>query len=290
MKIKATVCAMALKVRGQVGDCDKERRKTMGVKTMKRRIFAGSTCEQIVYNVPSGVREPKAYDPEKPSRKRFKDEEERAHHRDEISRRKFRRSINENHNPRSIYSTLTFDTSWEVHTFEEAKLIRRNFTRALQRACPDAVIHLVMGRGKATKRIHFHMVSAGVPLEVIQEKWKYGRIAEHSYLREHNWYKGVDYGQDYTGLADYMWDHWTEEVGGHRWFQTKNARKPDAEKATEVRVSGGYSEKRPPVAPKGYKLVETKTTKYGYLYFKYVVIPPEPERRKAVKKVPAEAG
>jgi hypothetical protein len=55
------------------------------------------------------------------------------------------------------------------------------------------------------------------------------------------------------------------------------------EKPTEVRVTGGYSEKRPPIAPKGYKLVETKTTKYGYLYFKYVAIPEKDPRRRAKK-------
>lgn len=262
----------------------------MGVKTMKRRIFAGAVCEQLVYNVPDGVRNPKGYDPEKPTRKRFKDEEERERHRKEISRRTFRRSINENHNPKSIYSTLTFDTEWEVHTFEEAKQIRRNYIRALQRKYPDAVIHLVMGRGKGTRRIHFHMISNGIPLEFIQEKWKYGRIAEHSFLREHNWYNGVDYGQDYTGLADYLWDHWTEEVGGHRWFQTKNARQPEKEKPTEVRVTGGYSEKRPPIAPKGYKLVSVKSTPYGYLYFKYIVEPPKDPRRSSGKKTGQRAG
>lgn len=254
------------------------------VKTMKKRIFSGAVCEQLVYNVPSGVKDVTTYDPEKPSRKRFKDEEERARHREEISRRKFRRSINENHNPESIYSTLTFDTEWEIHTFDEARQVRRNFIRVLTYHYPDAVIHLVMGRGKATKRIHFHMVSNGIPLDFIQKKWKYGRIAEHSYLREHNWYQGIDYGQDYTGLADYMWDHWTEEVGGHRWFQTKNVRQPDAEKPKKVRKTGGYSKTCPPRAPKGYKLVETKATKYGYLYFKYVVIPPEVERKKPKKK------
>lgn len=262
----------------------------MGVKTMKKRIFSGAVCEQLVYNVPSGVKDAKIYDPEKPGRKRFKDEEERKHHREEISRRKFRRSINENHGPKSIYSTLTFDTAWEIHTFDEARQVRRNFIRVLLYSFPDAVIHLVMGRGKATKRIHFHMVSSGIPLEFIQKKWKYGRIAEHSYLREHNWYQGVDYGQDYTGLADYLWDHWTEEVGGHRWFQTKNVRQPDAEEPTEVRLTGGYSERRPPVAPKGYKLVETKATKYGYLYFKYVVIPPEQVREEKKKNTGQSAG
>lgn len=256
----------------------------MGVKTMKKRIFSGAVCEQLVYNVPSGTKDPMKHDPEKPSRQRFKDEEERARHREEISRRKFRRSINENHGPESIYSTLTFDREWEVHTFEEAKQIRRNFIRVLQYNYPEAVIHLVMGRGKGTKRIHFHMVSKGIPPEALEKKWKYGRIAEHSYLREHNWYQGVDYGRDYTGLADYLWEHWTEEVGGHRWFQTKNAREPEAEKPTEVRKTGGYSKDRPPVAPKGYKLVETRATKYGYLYFKYVVIPPEQKGRTAAKK------
>lgn len=257
---------------------------------MKRRIFSGAVCEQLVYNVPDGVRNPKGYDPEKPPRKRFKDEEERERHRVEISRRTFRRSINENHNPESIYSTLTFDTEWEVHTFEEAKQIRRNFIRVLQRKCPDAVIHLVMGRGKGTRRIHFHMISNGIPLEFIQEKWKYGRIAEHSYLREHNWYQGVDHGQDYTGLADYLFDHWTEEVGGHRWFQTKNARQPEKEKPTEVRITGGYSEKRPPIAPKGYKLVSVKSTPYGYLCFKYIVEPPKDPRRSSGKKTGQRAG
>ncbi len=57
----------------------------MAVKTMKKRIFSGAVCEQLVYNVPSGTKEPGKYDPEKPSRKRFKDEEERAKHREEIS-------------------------------------------------------------------------------------------------------------------------------------------------------------------------------------------------------------
>ena len=34
-----------------------------------------------------------------------------------------------------------------------------------------------------------------------------------------------------------------------------------------------YSPKRPPVAPRGYTLVESKTTKYGYQYYKYVRVP-----------------
>lgn len=262
----------------------------MGSKTMKKRIFSGAICEQLVYNVPNGVKDLKSYDPEKPRRKRFKDLAEYEEFKRKISLRNFIRLIHANFNAGDLNSTLTFDDEWEVHTFEDAKRIRSNYVRALQRKYPDAVIFLVMGRGRGTSRIHFHMISKGVPEEFIQEKWKYGKVVRIEGLRSHNWYDGKDHGPDFTGLCIYLFGHWTEEQGGHRWFQTKNARKPDEEKPTEVRVTGGYSEKRPPVAPKGYKLVETKTTKYGFLYFKYVVVPEKISRRKTTKKDRDKAG
>ena len=261
----------------------------MAIKTMKKRIFAGCTCEQIVYNVPSGVRDPKGYDPEKISRKRFKDESDRARHRQEISRRNFIRIVNENFCPGDLYVTLTFDNDWEVHTFEDAKRIRKNFVRSLQRSYPDAVVVAVMGRGKGTERIQFHLLVKGVPEAFISEKWKYGTVKRFVKLRAHNWYDGVDCGADYTGLANYMFDHWTEEQGGHRWFQTKNVRQPEKEKPTEVRVTGGYSEKRPPVAPKGYRLVSVHTTPYGCMYFKYVA-ETEKTQGKASRKHRTRAG
>lgn len=256
----------------------------MGSKLMKRRIFSGSICEQLVYSVSDGVKNPSDYTPEKRNKKRFKDAEEYERFKLEIARRKHHRNFHANFGPGSIYSTLTFDDDWEVHTFQDAKRIRNNFVRALQRRYPDAVIFLYMGRGKGTDRIHFHMVSKGIPEAFISDKWKYGSVKRFSKLREHNWYDGVDHGQDYTGLANYLFDHWTPEVGGHRWFQTKNALKSDIEKPTEVKVHGGYSAKNPPKPPKGYKLVEIKSTKYGYWYFKYVVEPPKDPRRSGSKK------
>ena len=102
-------------------------------------------------------------------------------------------------------------------------------------------------------------------------------------MREHNYYDGVDHGRDYSGLANYLFDHWTKEVGGHRWFQTKNAKKPEREPAAEVHVRGGYSAKRPPRAPTGYTLVEVKTTKYGYHYFKYVWMPPKSKEKRRLE-------
>ena len=250
---------------------------------MKRRIFSGTVCEQIVYNVPDSTRNILNYDPERIPKDRFESEADYEKFKVDISRRKHYRNFMENFSPSSLYSTLTFDNEWEVHTFIEAKIVRKRYIRALKRVYPDAVIFLYMGRGKATNRIHFHMVSEGIPQEFIAKKWKYGDVVRIENLREHCYYNKIDHGADYAGLANYLFDHWTEEVGGHRWFQTKNARKPEREEPTVVAIKGGYSEKRPPIAPKGYKLVETKATKYGYLYFKYVVVPSKPQRKRRKK-------
>lgn len=249
------------------------------MKQMKRRSFMGAICEQVVYNVSDGVRKLEEYDPEKIRKDRFESEEAYNKFKTEISRRNHLRLFHANFSPTSIYGTLTFDDDYEVHTFREAKRIARNFLRVMKYTFPDAVIFLYMGRGKGTQRIHFHTVSEGVPEEFISLKWKYGSVKRFANLREHCWYNGVDHGQDYTGLANYLFNHWTEEVGGHRWIMTKNAKKPEREPATEVHIRGGYSEKRPPAAPKGYKLVETKATKYGCYYFKYVYVPQKPSRK-----------
>lgn len=243
--------------------------------TVKMRIYSGPVIEQLVYNVPDGISNFRLYDPDKRLRERFRTPEERAAFVREISRRLHFRNFMANFSPTSLYSTLTFDDEHEVHTFQEAKRIRNNIRRVFQTACPDAVFFLYMGRGKSTERIHFHMVSEGLPEDVITKKWKYGMVTRCVHLRKHNFYNGKDHGVDYTGLANYLFNHWTPEVGGHRWFQTKNARKPQKEKPKEVHLRGGYSEKRAPRAPKGYTLVETKSTKYGYYYYKYVRVIPE---------------
>jgi hypothetical protein len=187
---------------------------------VKRRIFSGVVCEQEVYTVSDRANIKKAE-----PRPRFKDDEERAQHRIGISKRKHQRLVNENFSPLSLYSTLTFDDDSEVHTFSEARRIRDNYFRRLQRACPDAKIIIYMGRGKSTNRIHFHMISDGIPEETISGKWNDGSVIHIRHLREHNYYNGVDYGQDYTGLADYLFNHWTPEQGGHRWKATRNLRR-----------------------------------------------------------------
>lgn len=122
------------------------------------------------------------------------------------------------------------------------------------------------------------MVANGIPKDFILEKWEYGQVTHIRNLREHNYYDGQDYGQDYTGLANYLFDHWTPEIGGHRWKMTKNVRRPQVEDAEEVKRE--YTVDKPPKPPKGYVLMEAKANKYGYLYFKYVKIPPKDTQKR----------
>ena len=119
----------------------------------------GAMCEQIVYNVPDGVRKVAEYDPEKLRKERFEDEAAYNKFKQEISRRNHLRLFHANFSPTSIFSTLTFDDENELHIFKEAKHVARKFLRVLKYAYPDAVMFLYMGRGGSAGRIHFHMVS-----------------------------------------------------------------------------------------------------------------------------------
>lgn len=125
------------------------------------------------------------------------------------------------------------------------------------------------------------MVSEGIPEDMITKLWGMGEIVRIEHLREHNYYSGIDHGQDYTGLANYLFDHWTPEQGGHRWKKAGKLDKPDREPSTEVKRN--YTENKPPRPPKGYILVESKATKYGYLYYKYVRQPEPPKKARRKK-------
>lgn len=251
------------------------------MKRLKVRTDSGAVTELVFFNVSDRADVKKA----KPPRPRFKDEAERAAFNLAIARRRHAQGFNANFGPTSLYSTHTFSNEYEVHTFKEARRIRDNFIRRIQYRCPKARIRIYMGRGKTTNRIHFHMVSEGVPEALIRKLWYLGEIKQIKRLRAHNTYNGVDHGQDYTGLANYLFDHWTPEQGGRRrWKQTANLAKPTKDKPVEVKRE--YSEKRPPQAPKGYILVESKQTKYGYCYFKYVRKPASNRRSTGASAAP----
>lgn len=230
---------------------------------VRQDTYSGVVLETVVYSAPDGCCVKKSR-----PRIRFKTEEQRIRHREAMARRRHERLFNANFSPSSLYSTLTFDDANEVYTFEDAKRIARNYMRRVQRIAPHAVIFLYMGRGNSTGRIHLHMVSEGLPETVIREKWRFGKIVDCRNLRVHNTCDGVECGQDYRGLANYLFNHWTEEIGGHRFHATRNAKQPHAEEPREIRRV--YSEERPPRAPKGYRLVVAQATEFGYLYFRYI--------------------
>ena len=248
------------------------------MKRVKRAIYAGAVCEQIVYTVADNTVNLKKSKP-KP---RFKNDEERERHNTEIARRHHAQLFNENMKAGiSLYSTLPFDDEHEVHTFDEAEKIKEIYIRRLRRKYPDAIIFFYKGRGKTTERIHFHMVSLGIPETFIKEKWTFGGTGRIVKLREHNTYNGQDYGADFTGLANYLFNHWTPEQGGHRYYRTRNIEAPEKERVNLI--IRDYSVEKPPRAPKGYKLVESEGNEFGYLYFKYVKIP-EGEKKRAKRE------
>lgn len=243
------------------------------VKRHKRRKFSGRVCEQIVYTVAGGT-DPKTSRPKKP---RFQTREEQDEFNRKISEGKLEALVNANFGPTSLYSTLTLDAENEVHTAAEMRQIRNRFYRRLLYKYPNAKIVIVYGQGKSTSRFHLHMISDGIPEDEIGRIWGLGSVIEVRHLREHNYYMDengnkVDHGRDYKALAGYLHAHWRKEFGGHRYKASRNCVRPEPEPATEAVRE--YSVERPPVAPRGYVLVEARATQYGYLYFKYV-IPPE---------------
>lgn len=239
------------------------------MKRMKKRIFSGVVCEQICYNVSDRAPDPKKAKPQL----RFKDELERAEHRKGIARRRFIRKVNANFTPAGYFVTLTHDRFNEVHGFDEARSIRRNYARRLLYRAPEAKIIIVMGRGRSTSRIHYHMFIEGpeVTPELISSCWKFGDVTRISRLRAHNTSDGEDFGADYTAVASYCFEHWTEEQGGHYVYCSRNLVQPEEEKAKVCQVE--YSPERPPVTPKGYKYCGCTWNRYGYMVFRYVVLP-----------------
>ena len=238
-------------------------------KRHKRRLFAGKVCTQIVYTVSDGA-DKKTSKPRKP---RFQTREEQDEFNRKISEAKLEALVNANFGPTSLYSTLTLDAENEVHTAAEMKLIRDRFYRRLLYKYPNARIVIVYGQGKSTSRFHLHMISDGIPEEEIGRIWGLGSVIEVRHLRGHNYYMDengnkVDHGRDYKALADYLHAHWRKEFGGHRYKASRSCVRPEPEPATEA--VRDYSLTRPPVAPRGYILVESRATQYGFLYFKYV--------------------
>lgn len=240
---------------------------------VKMRVFAGEVCDQIVCRMPDHVNRAV-----KNPRPRFKTDAEREEHCRQISKRNHALLINANFGPSSYFSTLTFSDAWEVYDFKDARRLRDNYIRRLRRRYPDAKLAIYMGRGKSTARIHLHMLSDGIPPEVITELWNYGSVKECKKFRDHNVDRvtGKDHGHDYTNLANYCFEHWSPEQGkGKRYYHTNNFQQPEREKPTLCKLH--YYAEHPPRAPKGYIYTgDSFITSYGYMRFRYII---DPHRR-----------
>lgn len=245
----------------------------MKTKRMKKRIFAGTTCDQIVFNTSARSNSKKEAQP------RFKNEEERAEHRKKIALSHCIRLVNANFTPAGFYCTLTFDNDHEVYNFKDARKERANFVRRIKYKNSDAKLMVFMGRGESTARIHFHIFAENVTPGEIINAWDAGSVIEVKQLREHNFSPdGEDLGTDFTAVTTYCFNHWTPEQGGHYYSRTKNFIMPEEEEPTECQRE--YSEDKPPVPPKGFKFVSCVCTNYGYQCFHYVKIPRQGAGRK----------
>lgn len=242
---------------------------------VKAKVYSGVVLEQYIYHASSRCKDPARAK----LRPRFADEESRRRHRDEIARRRHARIFNATFDSSAFYITLTCDDAHELHSFTDAKCVLDRYVRRLRYAYPDSVVFAYKGRGASTERIHFHLVTKGIPRDAIVEKWELGGVTRIKRLREHNYYDGVDHGQDFSGLANYLFNHWTPEQGGHRCKMSGKYSRPEPETPTEVKRT--YTEDKAPVPPRGYMLVESRSTPYGYIYYKYIKIPPMDKHRRS---------
>lgn len=247
-----------------------------------RKTRSGAVLEQEVYNIAPNTRNLRGAEP-KPVNDRSDEEKETYNRKQSLKR--FVRLVNTNFSHTAYYVTLTYDNEHLSTDFIAAKRDLDNYIRRLKYSFPDMVAIVVMGRGKKSGRIHFHLIISGVNPQAICQKWKRGQIKRVEPLREHNYYGGIDHGEDYTGLATYLFNHWTAEQGGKRWKQTKTVQQPNRDKPKQTKRRYGLD--KPPRTPKGYTLVEKRGNLFyssGYLYFKYVRIPDKQTAKKSRRR------
>lgn len=221
--------------------------------------------------------------------------EEKEKYNRHKSCKQFVRIVCNNFTSKGFYVTLTYAPEHLPSDYKAAQKELENYIRRLKYINPNVVIVAVTGYGKNTGRLHHHLIIQSISQTDIIRKWNKGEVVRAEHLREHNIYNGIDHGEDFTALAEYLHAHTPPEHKGRRWKQTKNIQQP-CQKKTRI-AKRTYSSERPPKAPEGYKLVTARPNedhsyfyKSGYMYFKYVRIVEEHKdiqpnfRRKAEHK------
>lgn len=234
----------------------------------KRVTRSGAVYEIEIYPVSDKVRD---FSKSEPKPVNVRTPEEKKQYNRHKSEKHFVRLVNKNFTGSGYYVTLTYDNEHLPQSYTAALKCLDNYIRRLRYSNQNARIIAVTGYGSRSGRLHHHLIIEGVSEGDILSRWNCGSVAKAEHLRKHNYYNGIDCGEDFTALAVYLHKHAPAEYKGKRWKQTKSIMQPIQEKARQVKRA--YSPERPPKAPAGYVFVEARTSEYyksGYVYFKYV--------------------
>lgn len=233
-----------------------------------KRVYSGAVLEMEIYIASDGNAPKPGID-----RKTVRTEEEKQEYNRRKSEKHFIRIVNTNFSSSDYYVTATYNNERLPASYEAAANNLDNYVRRLRRNNPNAKIIAVTGCGRKSGRLHHHLIISGVSESDIISKWNGGEIVRAEHLRAHNYYSGVDHGEDFTALSVYLHAHTPTDVKGRRWKQTKSIQQPKEEKPKKIKRV--YSESKPPKAPQGFEFVEVYTSEYfggGYMRFKYVRI------------------
>lgn len=179
------------------------------------------------------------------------------------SKKKLTRLINSNFVPGDLFVTLTYDSEFYPADIEKADRDLENYFRRIKYALEKAGIKslkyvAVTGRGSKRGRIHHHFIVPAMGLEILRSRWKRGNVK----------IKPLKNYRDYTGLALYLYNHYTT---GKRWKQSHYLKRPKPKKKIMKRH---FCPDTRPHVPKGYRLIEENTQCNditGILqYFKYI--------------------
>ncbi len=185
----------------------------------KKVTYAGAVLEVEVFTVSDKVRNIKNAIP-KPENNLTP--EQKAQKNVNKSQKQFIRLVNTNFTSRAYYITLTYKDEYYPNNYEQAIKDRNNYLRRLKYHNPNVRYIAVTGYGSITGRLHHHLIVDGAGENDILQLWTCGDIARAEHLREHNYYNGVDYGEDYTALACYLHEHTPKSYNKRRWLQSKN--------------------------------------------------------------------
>ena len=235
--------------------------------TIKRETMAGNICVIDIYN--KGSRSVRAGHLE-PPRYRPKNEIEKEMHTAGISRRNCILRVNAAFTCSAYFLTCTYDNEhYHNVTVASVKKDLKNLIRRWQYSYPNIVIFAVLGEGEINSRMHIHAIVEGFPeadIDRIISKWKKGSV-HCERVRKWNERNGITVATDLKPLAIYLFEHWRHCYGGHHFYLSRNAEKPEIKRCRVIRRR--YSLAHPP-KKKGYALVEMYKTDYGFMSFYFI--------------------